>query len=70
LQRQGDSIELSLQVRSELELQVDLALLAPDRHLLLLNQTPLLFKLRAHRVPDSHVASFRRRLDESLARRT
>jgi hypothetical protein len=35
-------------VRGELELQVDPALLAPDRHLLLLNQTPLLFKLCAH----------------------
>ena len=42
-----DSIELGLHVRREPELQFDFALLALDRDLLLLNQTPLFFELCA-----------------------
>jgi hypothetical protein len=47
LQRQLDSIEFGLHVRREPALQFDLTLLALDRDLLLLNQTPLFFELCA-----------------------
>lgn len=48
LERQLDSVELGLDVRRELEPQFDLALLALDNDLLLFDQTPLFFKLRAN----------------------
>ena len=48
LERQLDSVELGLHVRREPEPQFDSTLLALDRDLLLLDQTPLFFKLRAN----------------------